>query len=53
MKKLLPVFALFFLVTGAIPAQQLASLDDVIKSAAKGVEEVLQQRTLVAVINKK
>ena len=51
MKKYLPIFVLYLLLTGALFAQQLASLDEVIKSTARGVEEVLPQRTLVAVIN--
>ena len=51
MKKFLPILILFFLLTGTLSAQQLATLDEVIKSAARGVEEVLPQRTLVAVIN--
>jgi len=51
MEKFLSTSVLFFLLTGNIPAQQIETLEDVIKNAARGVEEVLPQRTLVAVIN--
>jgi len=51
MKKFLSMFALFLFLSSSLSAQQLGTLDEVIKNAAKGVEEVLPQRALVAVIN--
>ena len=50
MKKfyLIPVF--FILFVGALSAQQL-TLDETVKRAARGIEEVLPQRALVAVLN--
>ena len=51
MKKPLPFIAAFLLFSAVtLPAQQLV-LDEVVKRAARGVEEVLPQRTLVAVLN--
>ena len=50
MKKFLPIFICFFLLAGWIHTQQM-NLNDVIKRAARSVEEVLPQRAMVAVLN--
>ncbi|MCL1929024.1 MAG: hypothetical protein FWG07_09585 [Treponema sp.] len=50
MKKFLPIFVCFLLLAGWIHTQQM-NLNDVIKRAARSVEEVLPQRAMVAVLN--
>ena len=50
MKKFLPIFVCFLLLAGWMYTQQM-NLNDVIKRAARSVEEVLPQRAMVAVLN--
>ena len=50
MKKALLVLTVFLLAFGALHAHQL-NLNDVIERSARAVEEVLPERTLVAVLN--
>ena len=44
------LISIFVLLAGALHAQQL-TLDETVKRAARGIEEVLPQRALVAVLN--
>ena len=44
------LISIFVLLAGALNAQQL-TLDETVKRAARGIEEVLPQRALVAVLN--
>ena len=51
MKTIAKVFAVFMLLAaGALNAQQL-TLDDAVKQAARGIEDNVPQRTLLAVLN--